>query len=125
MFNGKTDLLEYKMKLSGKVAIITGGGTGIGRSIAELFAREGASVVIAGRRLEKITEVQNAITNTGGSAVAIKADVTKQKDNQDLVRDTLRVFDKIDILVNNAGDFNVGAVADTEVEEWDRIFDVN
>ena len=113
------------MKLNGKVAIITGGGPGIGRSIAETFAREGASVIIAGRRLEKLREVQDAITSVGGSAFAVKADVGNQADAQRLVDETLRLFGKLNILVNNAGDFITGSVTETSIEDWDRIFGIN
>ena len=113
------------MKLLRKVAIVTGGGTGIGKSIAELFAREGAQVVITGRRLEKLREVENAITQNGGSVLAIGADVTSQPDNERIVKETLSKFGKLDILVNNAGDFTVGTVTETSIEDWDRIFNLN
>src|SRR5882724_3324371 len=113
------------MKLDGKVAIITGGGTGIGRSIAELFAREGASVVITGRRLEKIREVQDTIISNDGSALAISADITNQSDNENVIQETLNAFGHLDILINNAGDFIVGTVTETSVDDWDRIFNLN
>jgi len=113
------------MKLNGKVAIVTGGGTGIGKSIAELFAREGARVVITGRRLEKLREVEDAITQNGGNALAVSADITNQSDDERVIKETLSKFGKLDILVNNAGDFTVGTVSETPVEEWDKIFNLN
>jgi len=113
------------MKLQNKVAIITGGGTGIGRSIAELFAREGASVVITGRRPEKLREVQDTIVSHGGSAIAVSADITNPSDNEKIIKETLNAFGKLDILVNNAGDFIMTTVTDTPVEDWDRIFNIN
>src|SRR5689334_11165916 len=113
------------MKFSGKVAIVTGGGTGIGKSIAELFASEGAHVVITGRRLDTLREVEEAITEKSGSALAIGADITSQSDNERLIKETLTEFGKLNILVNNAGDFTVGTVSETSIEEWDKVFNLN
>lgn len=91
------------MRLNEKVAVVTGSGTGIGRAIATLFAREGASVVVNGRRLDRITATANEITEAGGRALAVAADVTIADEVQKLTDTTVRTFGKIDILVNNAG----------------------
>ncbi|HZS48951.1 MAG TPA: SDR family oxidoreductase [Blastocatellia bacterium] len=113
------------MKLKDKVAIITGGGTGIGRAIAELFATEGASVVITGRRPEMINEVQGGITASGGKCLAIPADISNDKDHEKLIEQTLKAFGKLHILVNNAGVLTVGSVTETDAEMADQVFAIN
>ncbi|MBI3605593.1 MAG: SDR family NAD(P)-dependent oxidoreductase, partial [Nitrospirae bacterium] len=88
------------MRLQNKVAIITGGGSGIGGAIAKLFAKEGARVVITGRRKEKLEEVVKAISKSGGQALALPGSVTAETDVQNAVSSTIRAFGKVDILVN-------------------------
>jgi NAD(P)-dependent dehydrogenase (short-subunit alcohol dehydrogenase family) len=85
------------------VSIVTGGGTGIGRAIAIVFAREGASVVVAGRRPERIAGTAEEITVAGGRAVAVAADVTSATDVGRLTAAAVEAFGRIDVLVNNAG----------------------
>src|SRR5690242_1229112 len=113
------------MKLKDKVAIITGGGTGIGKAIAELFASEGASVVIIGRRSETINNVQNEIDSLGGKRLAVKSDISKEEDNKTVIERTLNTFGKLHILVNNAGVLTVGSVTETDVEQADQVFAIN
>jgi meso-butanediol dehydrogenase/(S,S)-butanediol dehydrogenase/diacetyl reductase len=91
------------MRLDGKVAIITGSGTGIGRAIATLFGREGASIVVNGRRRKQISATAGEILEAGGRAIAVAADVTSAVEVQRLTSSALDAFGKIDILVNNAG----------------------
>lgn len=112
-------------RLSGKVALITGGGTGIGRAIALAFAREGASVAVAARRLEKLKEVTAAIEKEGGRAIALECDVTRAKDAERAVRETAKRFGKLDVLVNNAGTLSVSTVENISEEDWDRVMTVN
>jgi NAD(P)-dependent dehydrogenase (short-subunit alcohol dehydrogenase family) len=91
------------MRLQGKVAVVTGSGTGIGRAIATLFGREGASVVVNGRRPEPIAVTTSAIEAAGGCAIAVAADVTSAAGVEQLTDAAASAFGKVDILVNNAG----------------------
>jgi len=114
------------MKLQDKVAIVTGAGSGIGKAIAGLFAREGAKVVVSDIDKEKADEVVEEITFTGGNAIAVIADVTKEEDVQNLVDATVYKYGTMDILVNSAGIMDsfvpAGAVTD---ELWEKVFGVN
>ena len=112
-------------RLSGKVALITGGGTGIGRAIAEAFAREGASVCVAGRRLEKLREVIGEIQKQGGAGLAMECDVTRAWEIERAVKGTVERFGRLNVLVNNAGVVHVSTVEGISEEEWDRLMTVN
>src|SRR6266571_21865 len=112
-------------RLSGKVALISGGGTGIGRAIALAFAREGASVALAGRRLEKLRAVTGEVKKLGGKASAVECDVTRGKDVERAVRETVKQFGRLNVLVNNAGALHVSTVESITEEEWDRVMTVN
>src|SRR5262245_1979933 len=94
---------NFVTRLAGKAALITGGGTGIGRAIALAFAREGASVVLAGRRLTKLKEVAGEIEKQQGTAIAVECDVTRAKDAERAVKETAKKLGKVNVLVNNAG----------------------
>ena len=112
-------------RLSGKVAFITGGGTGIGRACAELFAREGASVAIVGRRKEPLEAVVLAIEKSGGKAFAAVCDVTDRKSVEDALAASAKRFGRLDIIVNNAGAVVVATADDTSDEDWDRVVATN
>jgi NAD(P)-dependent dehydrogenase (short-subunit alcohol dehydrogenase family) len=112
-------------RLSGKVALITGGGTGIGRAIALAFAREGASVAVAGRRLEKLKEVTEEIAKAGGQAIALECDVTRAQHADRAVTTTSNKFGQLNVLVNNAGTLSVSTVANITEDDWDRVMAVN
>src|SRR5690349_15899647 len=112
-------------RLAGKVALITGGGTGIGRAIAVAFAREGASVALAGRRLEKVEEVAKEIKKQGSSAIALQCDVIRAKDAERAVGETAKRFGKVNVLVNNAGTLSVSTVDTISEDDWDRVMTVN
>src|SRR3954447_12364638 len=88
-------------RFTGKVALITGGGTGIGRSIARAFAREGARVVVAGRRTEPLDETVGLIVGKGGDAIAVAADVTRSADVAELISCTVGHFGGLDVAINN------------------------
>ena len=112
-------------RLAGKVALITGGGTGIGRAIAVAFAREGASVAVAGRRLEKVKEVAADIKKQGGAAIALQCDVSRTKDAERAATETAKQFGKLNVLVNNAGSLSVSTVDTISEKDWDRVITVN
>jgi len=112
-------------KLDGKVAIITGGGTGIGRGIADSFIAEGCTVVISGRRVEVLEKAKSELEAGGGTAMAVQSDVTKEVDVISLFKQTVDRFGRVDILVNNAGVAQSGLIEDTSFEEWQTIVSIN
>ncbi|GIK37356.1 MAG: short-chain dehydrogenase [Chloroflexota bacterium] len=113
-------------KLQGQVAIVTGGSAGIGRATAKLFAAEGARVVIAARRSEKIGSVAGEIVKEGGECMAVPADVAKRQQVEHLVQVTLARYGRIDILLNNAGVLPLPVVlAEMAETEWDEVFTIN
>jgi len=112
-------------RLSGKVALITGGGTGIGKAIALAFAREGAGVTVAGRRLEKLREVASEVQKAGGKGLAMECDVTNAGDVERAVKGTVERFGRLNVLVNNAGTLHVSTVEGISEEEWDHMMTVN
>src|SRR6185503_19589838 len=113
-------------RLDGKVAIVTGGGTGIGRSTALMLAREGARVVVSGRRKPPLEDVVGEIARAGGQAVAHPGDVAKPADAQELAAWTLAQFGHVDILVNNAGHSSKARnLRWIGLEEWEQVMAVN
>jgi 3-oxoacyl-[acyl-carrier protein] reductase len=111
------------MRLSNKIALVTGAGSGFGEGIARTFAREGAKVVIADINEKAAREVAAAI---GKSAIAVRADVAQRADVEAAVRAAREAFGGLDILVNNAGiNFNRAPLTETTEEQFDRIFAVN
>lgn len=113
-------------RLQDKVAVITGGNSGIGAATAQLFAREGAKVVLVARRAEKLAEIKAAIEADGGQALAVSADVTSLEDCQRVFVETVKAFGRVDILVNNAGmlDYN-NSVAKMTDELWNTVVATN
>jgi len=111
------------MRLKEKVALITGGTSGIGLVTAKRFAAEGAAVAIIGRSVERGEEVIREIVNSGGQALFIRADVRLANDCRRAVEQTLDRFGKIDILFNNAGVYHPKTVPDCTEEEWDETID--
>lgn len=114
-------------RLDNKVAIITGGNSGIGAKAAELFASEGAKVVISARRVDKLAEVAQRITQAGGQVLAIPCDISKSEQCDKLVAETLAAFGNVDILVNNAGVLDSGLEAIEKVSDQtiDYLVDIN
>ncbi|MFH0832497.1 MAG: SDR family oxidoreductase [Candidatus Aenigmatarchaeota archaeon] len=111
------------MKLKGKVAIVTGAASGIGRGIAIRFAKEGANVVVADMNLDGAEKVAEEIGSD--KAIAVKTDVSSAKDVDSMVNTAVNKFGKLDILVNNAGIYVQKPFLDTTEQEWDRVLDVN
>jgi NAD(P)-dependent dehydrogenase (short-subunit alcohol dehydrogenase family) len=112
-------------RLSGKVTLITGGGTGIGRACALAFAREGAKLALAGRRRERLDAVCAEISAAGGEAIAVACDVTLAADVDRAIGTVLGHFGRLDVVVNNAGAVLVGSAEETSEAEWERIMAVN
>jgi NAD(P)-dependent dehydrogenase (short-subunit alcohol dehydrogenase family) len=113
------------MRLSGKVALVTGGTSGIGEATAKLFAREGARVAITGRRVELGEAAVAQIKRSGGEAIFIAADVSRAGDCRRSIDEAIAAFGCIDILFNNAGIVTQGTLEETSEEDWTRTFDVN
>ncbi|MDE3117464.1 MAG: SDR family oxidoreductase [Nitrospirota bacterium] len=113
-------------RLQGKVALITGCSVGIGEAIARRFAREGASVVITGRRKELLDKVVGDITGEGGRAIAVAGSVTDEAHARAAVDQAVRAFGKLDVLVNNAGIGAFGKLLhETDDATWDDVLAVN
>lgn len=113
-------------KLSKKTAIITGAASGMGKSIAELFASEGANVIVADLKKNEIDEVVNLITDKGGKAFGIVCDVSDEIQIKNLIDTTIDKFHSIDVLVNNAGIMdNFEPIAEVSNELWNRVLNVN
>lgn len=114
-----------KMLLENKVAIITGAGSGFGQATAELFAKEGAKIIAVDYNEETAQQTVAAIQESGGEAVAVKADVSKEADVKNFIQTAVDSYGKIDILFNNAGIYAPGTVEETSMEDWNRSLDVN
>jgi NAD(P)-dependent dehydrogenase (short-subunit alcohol dehydrogenase family) len=113
------------VRLKNKVALVTGGGQGIGRAIALAFGQEGAKVVITGRTMDKLERVANEIKKNGGKALAIAGDVSKMADVDRMVTGTVKKFRRLDILVNCAGVLFSADLAHHTEKLWDDTIDVN
>ena len=113
------------MRLANKVALITGGTSGIGEATAILFAKEGAKVAITGRNETRGHAVTEQITKDGGRAIFIRTDVRLAADCRRAVDETVRAFGRLDVLFNNAGIFYAHTALECSEEEWDEQVDIN
>jgi NAD(P)-dependent dehydrogenase (short-subunit alcohol dehydrogenase family) len=113
------------MRLENKVAIITGAGQGIGAATARRFAQEGASVVLAARRLNLLQEVVEEIEAAGGTAMALSVDISDEQAVKELVSDTVKAYGKLDIVVNNAVLMVPGMIANQDTKGWRQNFAVS
>lgn len=111
--------------LDGKIAIVTGGGSGIGRGLAVALAEEGARVIVCGRRMSKLEETVQAVRELGGEALAISADIANEQDVDRVVKTTLDKYGQIDILINNAGVYAGAEVHKLEPATWDEVMAIN
>ena len=119
-------MLPPEFDLSGRVALVTGGGTGIGRATAILLAERGADVAICGRRADKLDEAVERLRETGRRAIAVAADVRKPEDCQRLVDSVVAEFGRLDILINNAGGAHGHTpLARMDLAKWDRDVQLN
>lgn len=112
-------------RLDGKVALITGAARGQGATEAELFAKEGAKVIITDLQQEAVDELANKIKENGGTALAMKQDVSNEEDWQKVVDEGIKEFGKIDILVNNAGILSFKTVTEISKSEFEKILSIN
>jgi NAD(P)-dependent dehydrogenase (short-subunit alcohol dehydrogenase family) len=113
------------MRIEGKTALITGSGSGIGRATALLFSKEGAAIAVNDINLPGAQETVEMIKKQGGKAIAVKADVSEEKEVIAMVERTVKELGGVDILVNNAGMEGFGPIKDCTVENWDRVMAVN
>src|SRR5229473_2347535 len=124
----RTDELEGIMstELQGKVALITGGTTGIGRDAAVLFARAGAKVVLTGRREAEGKETLEMVRKAGGDGLFVQGDVAKSADVQAMVRKTVEKFGRLDVAFNNAGvEGKWVPITEQSEEDWNQLIDIN
>ena len=112
-------------QLTGKIAVITGGGTGIGKGIARAFAREGAHLVIASRNAQNLETAARELKSQGGTVLAVPTDVTDEAQVIALFEQTIHAWGRVDILVNNAGSFDGGPLEDLSLETWQKVVAVN
>jgi NAD(P)-dependent dehydrogenase (short-subunit alcohol dehydrogenase family) len=112
-------------RLAGQVALITGGGTGIGRAMALAFSREGARVTVVARRTHKLQNVVDEIIASGREALALTCDVSVSSDAERAVRETVQRFGALDTLVNNAGTHSDATVEGITESDWDRVMAIN
>ena len=113
------------MKLSGKVAIITGASKGIGKGIAIRYAQEGASVVLASRSMDLLSAIAEQIHKAGGKALALEVDVSRYESLQDMVNKSVEHFGRLDIMVNNAGISMAHPSEELSPKDWQRALDTD
>jgi NADP-dependent 3-hydroxy acid dehydrogenase YdfG len=111
--------------IKGKVALITGGSTGLGAETARHLAASGARVAVAARRKDKLDEVVDAISKAGGEARAYQLDVVDKKQVKSVVDTVIGDFGRLDVLINNAGIMPIRPMSEVNTEEWDAMIDVN
>jgi len=110
---------------SGKVMLVTGATSGIGRSVAKRFAENSARVAALGRNPSALTEVENEIKDAGGEPLVIAADVSNETEMRSAVERIIKTFGRLDVLVNAAGHISTGSIEDTTLAAWDAMMDVN
>lgn len=112
--------------MKGKVVLITGASSGIGRATAEAFAAKGANIVVAARRKEELDTLVSSIEAMGGKASAIVTDVSIEKSVEQMVAHTIEVFGRLDFAINNAGvEGKFNRITDILEEDWDQVIDIN
>ena len=112
-------------QLDGKVAVVGGGGSGIGKGIATAFAQEGCSVVLAGRTVSRLNQAADELRKTGAKILAVPTDVAKEDQVKALFRKTMDTFGRVDILVNASGAFDGGRIDEVSLAAWQNVVDAN
>jgi len=112
-------------KLDGKVAVVTGASSGIGEATAEALATEGATIVVAARRKDRLDDLTERIENNGGKVLAVECDVTDEEQAHKLIQKAEQEFGSVDILVNNAGVMLLSRIERGLSDQWRQMFDVN
>ena len=117
--------MDKLKRMDGKVAIVTGSSSGIGKAVALVFAEEGATVVIAARRVSLCSQVANVVQERGGKAISIPTDIREERQVENLMTQTVEQCGRIDVLVNNAGIFGGGPVAETNTALFEDVLNTN
>lgn len=112
-------------RLEGKIAVVTGSSGGIGKAIALRFGQEGATVVVAARRLDRCEQTSTQIRKHGGESSVLQTDVSDESQVDALIRETVNRYGRLDILVNNAGKFGGGSLETTTTQAFDEVMKVN
>ncbi|WP_010272411.1 SDR family NAD(P)-dependent oxidoreductase [Paenibacillus senegalensis] len=107
------------MTLEQRVVMISGAGSGLGEAAAMMIAKQGASVVLCGRRKERVDRVAQAIIEAGGHATSSKVDVSEEQQITQWIAETIQQLGRIDVLINNAAVVEIGTLSDTKLEDWD------
>jgi NAD(P)-dependent dehydrogenase (short-subunit alcohol dehydrogenase family) len=113
------------MRFEGKLVVVTGASSGIGKATSEAFAREGAKVALVARRGEILEETVASIASAGGTAMAVSADVTREEDRKTLIDSVVSAWGGLDVVVNAAGIIGFGTIENTTLEDWQEMFDIN
>jgi len=111
--------------IAGKVVVITGASSGLGQATARLLSKQGATVVLAARRADRISALADEINNTGGSALAVATDVANREQMNQLIHYTVEKFGRVDVMLNNAGLMPLAPLEKLKTDEWDQMIDVN
>jgi len=118
-------MVDIVTRLKGKTAVVTGGGTGMGRAIALALGREGAKVALFGRRREVLERVAEELARAGAEGKAVVCDVTDKRAVGEAVSETEAMFGSVNVLVNSAGTLSVSTVESVSEEEWNRVIETN
>jgi len=113
------------MRFEGKLVVVTGASSGIGKAASEAFAREGAKVALVARRGEILEETVSSIASAGGTAMAVAADVTREEDRKQVVDSVVSAWGGLDVMVNAAGIIGFGTIENTTLDDWQEMFDIN
>lgn len=112
-------------RLNGKVAIITGAAMGMGASEAKLFAQEGAKVIATDVQIEPLKNLMQEIKDNGGDIIGLQHNVTSEDEWKAVIAEAVKAYGKVDILVNNAGVSSPKTIANMEMDEWNKVMDIN